>query len=460
MRRSHTRTRGLAGLVVARLAVNGGTRVVYPFLGVIALGLGLSLEIVALFVASRSLAGIAGPAVARLVTPRRRRPLMLASHLLLVAGCVSIIGADGAPGRLRIALVGAGFLATGLARPVFDLPMQTWVSAHVPATVRGRAFGVTELSWGLSLGLTVPAAGVLIDHAGWRSPFVLVIAMAAVGTPALLLTVPDDRPGRPGSCTGGGVIMQPGPVRAPPVAAVVAVCVAAGLAVAAAELLLVIHGVWLALDFGMSVSQIGASTLVVVIAELAGGGLVIAFADRLGCGRTVAGALLASAAAYGALVLVGHRVGAALAAIGVLFVAFEVFVIALIAVASTTTDAARNPGVLGSLMAAIACGKAAGAVAGPALFALGGIRLSGAVSALAATAALAFLWRRGGAVVPVVATRGPRRVLRQVDTAGARAMTEGARMHEGPTTTRALATADAGNRRRLVRHHLNGSARP
>ena len=395
MRGRHVGTRGLVGIVLARLAVNGGLRVVYPFLAVIAYGLGLSVETIALLVASRSLAGLAGPTVARLVTPRRRRDLMLASQLLLAAGCVLIIAPYRGPGPVGLGMAGAGFVATGLARPVFDLPMQTWVTAHVPAAARGRAFGLTELSWALSLALTVPAAGVLIDRAGWRSPFVLVIGMAVVGALALVLTVPDDRTNRSASRTTPGSDLYVPPTRGPATPAAVAVCVAAGLAVAAAESLLMVHGVWLASDFGLSVSQIATSALVIVLAELAGEGLMIAFADRLGLARTLFAALLLSVAAYGALGLVGQRIGLALTAIGVLFVAFEITVIVSIAVVSTTAEAGRNAGMLGSLMAAIACGNAAGAAVGPALFAVGGIRLSGVVSALAVAGAAALLIRAG-----------------------------------------------------------------
>lgn len=394
-RGSHAVTRGLVGIVAARIAVNGGIRVVYPFLAVIAHGLGLSLEALALFVAVRALAGLAGPLISRIVTPQRRRTLMLASQLLLIAGCLLVMGSHSAPAHVGTALVGVGFVATGLARPLFDLPMQTWVSAHVPAAARGRALGLTELSWALSLGLTVPVTGVLIGHAGWRSPFVLIIALAAAGTVALMLTVPHDRPGQARSGAAPEVV----PIRrssSMPTVPTVAICLAAGLAVAAAESLLVVHGVWLASDFGLSVSQIGASIVVIVIAELAGEGLVIAFADRLGAARTVRGALLVSAAAYGALGLVGHHAGVALVMLGVLFVAFEVTVIASIALMSTTAGADRDAaGVLGSLMAMIACGNAVGAVIGPVLFAVGGIGLSGAVAACAVAAAAAFLWRAG-----------------------------------------------------------------
>jgi predicted MFS family arabinose efflux permease len=405
-RRTVTGGRGLVAIVVARLAVNGGIRVVYPFVTVIAAGLGMSVHGLALLVASRALAGLAGPALARLVSPTRRRGLMLASELLVAVGCVLIVTSVSAPAPVRTLLVALGFIATGLARPLFDLPMQTWIRAHVGVADRGRALGLTELGWALSLAVTVPVAGVLIERTDWRSPFLLVVAMAAAGAVALVLTVPTDDPdGVPPDGDIGSVT----PARLPRLRRVptaVAIGVGTALAVAAAESLLMVHGTWLTTDFGMTVSQVGASTMFIVAAELLGAGVVIALADRVGLERTLFRALLASAVVYAGLGLVGNRIGPALAATGVLFVAFEVTIVVLIALATVSTD--DRAGLLGTLMAAVACGNAAGAFAGPLLFAQGGIALSGGVSAAAAAAAVAVLWRAGAVGSRVARQRASR----------------------------------------------------
>lgn len=400
--RRATGGRGLVGIVIARLAVTGGIRVVYPFVTVIAAGLGMSVQGLALLVASRALAGLAGPAVARLVWPARRRRLMLASELLVAVGCVLIVTSASAPATVRTLLVALGFIATGLARPLFDLPMQTWVRAHVGVGDRGRALGLTELGWALSLAVTVPVAGVLIERTDWRSPFLLVVAMAAAGAVALVLTVPAGDPEGVTPDDGIGSV-TPAPLSRPRrrrVPTATAIGVGTALAVAAAESLLMVHGTWLTADFGMTVSQVGASTMFIVAAELLGEGVVITLADRVGLERTLFRALLASAVVYGGLGLVGNRIGPALAATGVLFVAFEVTIVVLIALATVSTD--DRAGLLGTLMAAVACGNAAGAVAGPLLFAQGGIALSGGVSATAAAAAVVVLWRAGAVSSRVV----------------------------------------------------------
>lgn len=423
--------RALVGIVIARLGVNGGIRVVYPFLAVIAGGLGVSVEVVALLVASRSLAGLAGPAIARATTARRPRHAMVLSLALVAAGCAVIAMSTSAPPAGRAVMVAAGFAATGLARPLFELPMQTWVSEHVPRSARGRALGVSELGWALSLAVTVPVAGVLIERIGWRSPFLLVALLAVCGAVVLRTTVPEDGPPsrvRTTAARASVASVRPTPVASPrptPIASRRAmpvpsprpspiarrrlrprrlttgwaVCAGAALAVAAGEAVLVVYGQWLSNDFGLSVARIGMSTLLIVAAELMGEGLVVAVADRVGLCRTLFSAIALSLLGYAVLGLVGGRVGTAYAVISAVFVAFEVTVVALIALASVTAahiDDRRT--LLGRLMCAVACGNALGAAVAPVWYAAGGIGLVGKAAAAMAMLALAVLWLGSGPV--------------------------------------------------------------
>ena len=184
----------------------------------------------------------------------------------------------------------------------------------------------------------------------------------------------------------------------------VAVAVGAALAVAAAESLVMIHGAWLTQDVGLSVSQVGASMMLIVVAELLGEGLAVTIADRIGLARMLSGALLVSAAMYAGLGVVGDHRGLVLTAIGAVFVCFEVTVVVLVALVSTAADEhGARAGLLGTLMAATACGNAVGAAVGPVLFARGGIALAGLVSAGAATIALVVLRHaRVGRLMPSI----------------------------------------------------------
>ena len=105
----------LAGILVARVAVNGGLRVVYPFLGVIAVGVGVSLHTIALLVAARSLAGLAAPVLARWTVPSRWNTMMLSALVVVAAGALAIMLAAELSPSARLGLLIAGFAATGFA---------------------------------------------------------------------------------------------------------------------------------------------------------------------------------------------------------------------------------------------------------------------------------------------------------------------------------------------------------
>ena len=401
---SRSERRALVALVVGRVGVDGGIRAVYPFLPVIADALQVSFATLALVVAARNLTGLAGPLLAPVVTPRRIRMLLLAGLALTGGSALVVLAVPAVPAGVRVAVLLVGFAGTGFARPLFALPLQAWVAAHVPVARRGRAVGVTELGWALSLAATVPVAGWLVPHWGWSAPFWLVVVLAGVGATAVVLGVPRDASRVPVPLAGlqGPTGSTAARRRTSWIPGGAAVCAMAVLAVAAGELLLVVYAPWLE-TFGLSVPGIALSALLIVAAELAGELAAAAVADRIGLCRTVFLALAVSAAVYAVLGGVGH-VGPAALAIVVWFVAFEVTVVVLVALASALPAGGRERArLLGALMAATAVGNGLGAALAPVLFAAGGMAVAGTASAVLALAAGVVLFagsRRGTLPTP------------------------------------------------------------
>ncbi len=352
----------VAAVVIARLAVNGGVRVVYPFLPEIARGLGVSLGVVSALVALRSMVGVGAPLVARATEVLGRRTMMLAGVGAVLAGSLVLAGSAG--------LVGAtvGFVLLGLAKPGFDVPMQGWFGARVPYRRRSRVLGITELTWALSLLATVPVSGVLIARYGWQSPFLLVAVLAGIGIVAVWSLMAPDRPAMP----------ERRPLRwTPQRLRILGVVLAFSVA---AEMLFVVYGAWLEDDLGLSVAAIGLFTIVVVAAELAGEGGVAAVGDRIGPRRTILAGLAVSAVAYASLGLVGGSLMAAIAAVVVWFVGFEVTIVAAIPLVSELGADARER-LLSMMISMIAAARALGALVAPALYGWGGIAASGLVAA-------------------------------------------------------------------------------
>jgi MFS transporter, DHA1 family, inner membrane transport protein len=375
--RSATRTpvrAALLAVVVARTAVNGGVRVVYPFLPVIADGVGVSFATIAGLVALRSLAGMTAPLVPLGVESFGRRGCMLAACAAVGVGCLVTAGAPSAT------VAAAGFLLVGLGKPVFDVPMQAWFGDRVPYKRRGRVLGITELPWSFGLLATVPLSGVLIGAVGWRAPFLLVSGLTAVGFVALLRLIDSDRPARR--------VRQ----RLRPTREHVAVLAVTLLFSLASELLFVVYGRWLLDGFRLSVTAVGVFTIVVVGAELAGEGLVAAYADRLGLRRSVMLGLVGSAVAYAGLGIAGRSLVAAVALVIAWFVAFEVTICAAVPLVTELTTTSRDR-LLSLMVTVIAAGRALGAVVAPGVYDTGGIGASGRVAAACVLAAAALLLR-------------------------------------------------------------------
>ena len=374
--------RALVAVVVARIGLNGGIRVVFPFLPEIARGLDTSLAVLGVLVALRSLVGLTAPLAAALAERTGRRAVMLGGLVATAVGS-ALIGA--AP---VLAVAAVGFVMVGLGKPLFDVPMQGWFGARVPYARRGRVLGTTELTWAGGLLATVPLAGWLIPRTSWRVQFVIVVALVVVGILAVRLLMDDDRPTH-------RVVAPLTLDRAR--AAMLGVV---GLFSFAAEALFVVYGAWLEEALGLDVTAIGLFTLLVVAAELTGEGAVTGLGDRVGLHRAVRWALTTSAVAYLALTLVGSSLALAVVVVVVWFVGFEVSIVASVPLVSELGGTGRDR-MLGWMVAVIAIGRASGALLAPTLFARAGITAPALVAAGATLAALALLtaWVRDPAVV-------------------------------------------------------------
>lgn len=354
-------TAALAAVLVARTAVNGGMRVVYPFLPEIERGLGVSAAALGVVLALRAMTGLAAPVTPLLAERVGRRALMAAALTTTALGCLLIAGAP------VFGVAAAGIILCGLAKPAFDVPMQGWFGARVPYARRGRVLGMTELTWAMALLLTVPA-GALIALTDWRAPFVLVGLLAAVGLVVLLRLVAADRPAtherRPLHLTRTHV-------------AILGVMLLFRFAL---ELVFLSYGRWLETDFGLSVAAIGLFTVVVVASELAGEGAVAAFADRVGLRRSIFAGLLACGAAYLALTVVGGSLVAAIAVVVVWFVASEITIVAIIPLVSELAVESRDRLLSLLVMTNAAAAALAALVAAP-VFAVGGMRSAGPIAA-------------------------------------------------------------------------------
>lgn len=365
---------------IVRTVINTGHRLVYPFLPVIARGLGVDLQTVALAVSARSMLGLFGPAIGSAGDQLGRRRAMVTALVLLGLGFAMV-----AP--FPIYLVFA--LALGLeslAKILFDSSMQAHLGDVVLYAQRGLAIAVTEIGWSLASLIGLPLVGLLIAKSGWTAAFPWVAALAIGGAIALRIALPPDErraSARPRLSDG---------LRAVAVHRVALAGLAVGLLISTAnEVINIVFGAWLEQAFALQIIALGAASIVIGAAELTGEGLVAGFTDRLGKLRSVAIGIVLSSLAAVALPLLGRSLPGAVVGLFLFYVTFEFTLVSTIPLMSELVPAARAT-LMASNISSHALGRALGALIGSTLF-MFGFHVNGLAAAALNLLALMILLR-------------------------------------------------------------------
>ncbi len=324
-----------AGL--ARLVINIGHRMIYPFLPVVARGLDIPLASAGLLVTLLVATGMLSPVFGPLSDRFGRRRGMVVGMLLVAAGAASVALVP------RFPTVSIGFALLGLGKAAFDPSLRAFVGDSVPYQGRGRVLALTELSWAGGLLIGAPLAGWTVERWGWRSPFAWVAALALMGAVGITVVMPGSPP-----------VAEPERTPVPVGTALQAVlrsrsAVAAlgvtWLIMVAHELLFVVYGTWMEGSFGLSIRRLGLVTVVVGVAELLGELAASVWVDRLGKLRAIGLGLLLTAVTYVVWPLVSTNLGLVLACLCVLLFCFEFTFVATLPLVTELVPQARATAV-------------------------------------------------------------------------------------------------------------------
>ena len=255
-----------------------------------------------------------------------------------------------------------GFALLGVAKPMFDIGSQTFISERVPFARRARYLGIIEVSWAGGLLVGAPAFGFLIDRYDWTMPFWLVGIVAGAGTLALAV-VGRRQQGSTGAPSTGE------PMRL--TRAALALLGAAGLMSMGIELTLVVLGEWLE-GFGLTIVALGNVGLVLGVAELVGEGGVLAFTDRIGARRAMQIGTVGMAIGFGALALTAGSRVLGIAALAATILVFEFGFVSSLPLATEMRPNDR-PRFLAIYLVASAVGRMVADWTGPSVFAKGGL---------------------------------------------------------------------------------------
>ncbi len=375
-------TGALAFLAAVRLVVNTAQRFVYPFLPAISRGLGVSLDTAGVLVSARWGAGLATPLLVAALGRTQARRWLIGFGLAVFAVGAAVTAAS-------TVFVGAlvGFVLMGLAKPVFDISVQSYLSDRVPYSLRARYLALMELTWAGGLLVGAPLAGFLIDRAGWRAPFWVITGLVAV---ALVLQV------RILEAVAAGPPATSTPMRWDRSALGLLAVIA--LFSSATEIVFVAFGAWLESEFALTLVALGGTAVLVGIVELSAEGSAAAFTDRIGKRNAVGVGVLVAATGFGLLAVFDDHYVLGMISMLVGFAGFEFSIVSSIPLATGVhpTDRVKY---LSWIVVAMSVGRGLGALAAAPVFTAAGMSMNALVAAFANIVAFAILvaWVRESA---------------------------------------------------------------
>ncbi len=354
--------------VAVKAILNTFYRMIYPFLPVIARGLGVDLRAMSLALSVRAAAGALGPLAAPLSDRKGRAFGMTLGIGLFTAGAAAAF--FGASFELFV----LALILTTIGKYVFDPAMQAHLGDVVPFARRGMALAITEWGWSAAFILGVPAAGFLMVRFGWRSPFLVLAALGLAALAVLRLffsgnagprSACPEAWGRGSGGALGGHLEKYGVVFRSAAARIALTVIFLGSM--ANETVNVVFGVWLEDSFGLKIAALGAASAVIGLSELGGETLVAGTIDRLGKMRALFLGIGVNAVVSILLPLSGRSTGTALVSLFAFYMTFEFFAVSIIPLMSEILPEARAT-LLAFYTAAFSLGRAAGAWVSPLLY--------------------------------------------------------------------------------------------
>ncbi|MBN1454166.1 MAG: MFS transporter [Anaerolineales bacterium] len=343
-------------VMVLRTIFNTMHRMVYPFLGTFARGLGVDITALSFALTGRSLVGAFVPFIASVSDQRGRRFGMLVGIALFTFG-VALVAIAPSLWTLTAALI----LAL-LGKYMFDPAMQAYFGDRVPYRRRGLALAITEVSWSLSFIIGVPAMGFLIARSGWSAPFP-VLTVLGLGMFAVIWWMAprmdaNHIPARNPWANFGAVL------RNIPALAGISVALWAS---AANELVNLIFGVWVEDSFGLQIAALAGASAVIGLSELGGEGLVALLTDRIGKPRALALGLSANAVMAILLPFIGRTEAGALMGLFLFYITFEYVMVSHVPMMTELLPGARAT-VMSFNLAGHSLGRAIGAFLAPLIY--------------------------------------------------------------------------------------------
>ena len=374
--------------LITRLVTDTAVQLFFPFLPVIAQGLGTNSVAMGRLVSLRSITGLLSPAFGALADRRGYRFTMRLGLFLAAVGYLIV----GLSSSLWLAAV--GMVIGGLGTFSFVPTLMAYLSARLPFNRRARGLGTLEYGWALAGIIGLYLVGLLIDAYGWRAPlFVLsgLLLVAFVGYGRLPAARQQaGTTSRPLAFSWATVrdFFELGQNRR----SAWAVLIVAGCNMMAAMNIFISYGTWLAREYQLGAVQLGTVALVLGVADLSGSVLLSLIGDWFGLRRSVLAGTLLAAAAYSLLPIFNQ--GIVLAVVGLILArfAFEFTVVGVIALVSEQAPEYRGK-IMTMAAAAALTGSSLAGLIGPWVYETYAVPGLALVSSGVMLVSLLFLWQ-------------------------------------------------------------------
>jgi len=358
--------------ILCRLLLNTARRFAYPFAPVLSRGLAVPLTAVTSLIAINQATAILGVGLGPFADRFGYRRMLIIGMAMLAVG---MLAAGFWPGYYTV--MAALFLA-GLGKCVFDPAVQAYVSQKVDYQRRGMAIGFLETSWAGSTLIGIPIVAILISKMDWQAPFYVLGGLGFVGMLALIVIFPKNNRSQ-ATISENRRLWQGWPHLIKNRSAVGALGYAFLISVAN-DNLFVVYGAWLEQSFHLSIIVLGIGTAVIGVAELCGEGLTVLISDRIGLRKSVSFGMVLTIICYGLIPLCNQNLLVALGGVFGLFFVFEFTIVSSMSLCTEILPRYRAT-MMSAFFAAAGAGRVLGALLGGYFWMIGGIWLTGLISA-------------------------------------------------------------------------------
>lgn len=374
----------MTALTLSHLTVNIVRRFAYPFLPAISRILGVPLIEVQNVVAVQAGVGVLSPMLGGWLEPYSRKYVLIGT--LLAMASVSALGVF-LQGFVVFAVL---MILLGIGKIVFQPTLIAYLGEKIAFSQRGRAVGISELSWSGSMLVAAPVAGFLLAGAnGLQWVFGLLALSFLLGALLLWFWLPHDKPIHADNMDRGALAIIPVLKRNP---RALGALFYSFFLVIAIEMFFINYGAFMEISFGLMLTALGAVSVVIALAEMSGGLGVIGIADRLGKKRFTLFGAFGVMVMLAALPLIATNLWLALLGLFILFFFTETAIVASLALYTEVVPEARNV-FMSANVGVHSVGRLTGAMLGAWLYPLlGDFVLLGLASAGVGALSVLCLW--------------------------------------------------------------------